>query len=124
MAVFERQLEDRFVAELESGLRSDHPEAVADLSDAVVRDRIERALAQARARGVGAGAALHVFVVMALVFGPRFDRHPVVARLLDDASRSVDDRVDALVLELSDRVWDELAILAEAWDDEGGEESR
>jgi hypothetical protein len=120
MAVFQRQMEDRFAEQTLAMLREDHAAELAGVPEPVLRDRVKEGLRRARAYGIASDVSLQTFVGMMFDFGPHFDSHPVVARWLRDPGRPADERLDSLVLEASDRVWEELAILAggDAWDDE------
>ena len=73
-----------------------------------------------RARNYHFATDLAMFSIVAMMFefGPNFDRHPVVAKTLHDDRNPPDDRMLSIVLELPDRIWHELAILADSnWDD-------
>ena len=120
MAIFEKALQARVADDTIAFLRTEFPAEVRGITEAVLRRRVLQGLAQARRYGIRAESSLRVFVATMFTAGPHFDRHPVVARLLRDSSRDPDDRVDALALELSDRVWEEMAILSggDLWDGE------
>jgi hypothetical protein len=46
--------------------------------------------------------------------GPHFDRHPAVKKLVHDPSLPINERMAAILNDLSDRVWEEMTIWAGA----------
>jgi hypothetical protein len=126
MAVFARHMEERLASETIAYLFQDHPDLVEDLPEAILRRRVDQGLRQAREYGFHFDQTLQAFVALMFEFGPHFDRHPVVAKLLRDPDRPADERLDALDVEASDRVWEEIAILSagDSWADEDGKAER
>jgi len=101
-------------------IRAELADTVMRVPAEVLRRRVEQGFARARSYGIEADTAIQSFIGMMFEFGPHFDRHPIVARLLRNHRLPPDDRIYALVFELSDRIWDEMAILSgnDRWDDE------
>jgi hypothetical protein len=118
MEAFRKALDGTMLERVVAFLRAELPDAVAGLPDDVVRRRAERGLERAREYDFETDLSLISLVTMMFEFGPNFDRHPVVAKALRDDRDTPDDRMLTVVLELPERVWDELAILADAdWGD-------
>jgi hypothetical protein len=120
MAVFQQQMEDRLADDTLAYLREDHADALTGVPEDILRRRVRDGLRRAKTYGIESDVSFQIFVAMMFDLGPHFDSHPVVARLLRDPSLPADERLDALVFEASDRVWDEMAILSggDLWDDE------
>ncbi len=121
MEVFQQYLDQRLVGETMSYLRAEQPGSVMGVPEMVLRRRVERGLMRARQYGMRADTSIQALIGMMFEFGPHFDRHPVVAKLLRNERLQPDDRTYALVFEISDRVWEEMSILSgdDRWDDEG-----
>ena len=115
--IFEKQAADRFVKATVEFLLSEHADAVEHLTAQELTAQAGHALARARGLGMRTDVALQGFTALMFEFGPQFDRHPAVRRVLGDTTIPPDYFLDALVQELPRRVWDELAILAsdEGW---------
>ena len=121
LEAFRRSFELALADRVFRSLHDDFPGSVAGLPEALVRRRIDRGLRRSRELGFETDLAAILFVAMMFAFGPTFDRHPVVAETLRPGDGPADERMLTVVLELPDRIWDELAILADRdWGDEGG----
>jgi hypothetical protein len=120
MAMFRIRAENTVTDQAMRFLRSELPAGVAGMSDDVLRRRVERTRARALALGLATDMALQVFLAMTFALGPRFERHPAAVKILRDPARSADERATALLSELSDRIWEEMGILAggDRWDGE------
>jgi hypothetical protein len=115
MDAFQRKLDERLVRELSSILRSDRPDLTAGLAEDTLRHRVSRGVDRGRSHGLTEEGSLLAFVTMMLQFGPRFDEHPRIARVLSEARPAPDALMAVLTLLVPDRVWEELAILARGY---------
>ena len=111
MAMLARALETRFIGSVVEELRTERPDLTAELSDEDLRLRASAGIELARRLGAGTDSATRTIIETTLAFGPRFDRHPFIARLLRGSSRPIDERVSALRFEVPDVVWEETAVL-------------
>lgn len=116
--VFRREFDASIADAIVEFLRSNLPGSIAGVAEHGLRLRVGRGMQRARDRGFETDLAVTVFVAMMFRFGPDFDRHPSVARALGDRRDAPDERMLTVVLELPDRVWEELAILSDPrWND-------
>jgi len=120
MAVFRKQFDERLPEYAFRFLREELTSDVEGLSDEVLQKRIELTLSRARSLGIDAGMALQIFLALTFGVGPHFDRHPVVKKIVHDSSLPMNERMAAICNDLSDRTWEEMAILAGAgeWSDD------
>ena len=114
IATLQNTLQERFLDETLAQLRVDCHGETEHLPDTDLRRRVLEGMARAQQYGICSASSLQVFVTTMFVLGPHFDRHPAVAKLLHDTSREPEDRLEAVIVELPDRVWQEIAILAGA----------
>lgn len=100
--------EPAFVQRVVDHFRRCHEEAVLELSDQVLRERVVHGLAKGRSYGLTWEYSLTVFVAHMLRINPEFDKHPAIQRELTDPARGApDERIDKLVAYVSDEAWDE-----------------
>jgi hypothetical protein len=126
LEIFKRQMDRCLLEKTLDFLRQESPEQIAGLPEYILWSRVREALRRAEEYGIESDVSTQTFVAMMFDFGPHFDAHPVVAALLGDTTLPADDRLDILVFEGSDRVWEEMAILSggDWWDDEPAAPSR
>lgn len=120
MDVFRKRSEEGLVDHALRFLRDELTPDVSDIPDDVLRTRIEWTLQRARSLGIDGGMGLQIFLALTFGVGPYFDRHPVVKKIVRDSTRPVNERMAAIFNDLSNRTWEEMAILAGAgeWDDD------
>ena len=111
MAAFQRAQDEVLAEQIIDILRAENYE-LADTPATLLRTRVAKALARGRGYGIQADTAIQSFVALTFQFGPHFDRHHVVARILNDRRLPPDGRIYAIIFDLSDRVWEEMAILS------------
>lgn len=107
LQAFDAEGEQALVGRIAAHLRDEYPEAVADLPDVFLEDRIRLGLARARSYGFRWESDLAVFVAFMFAFAPDFDDHPDVVAILTDEDLPLDGRVRVLA-HLGDEVWDEI----------------
>lgn len=119
LAVLEAQVRDGLAGRVAAFLRAERPDAVDGLDEETLLERATIGLSRGWARGMRADVPLVCFAAMFVSFGPGFDRHSTVARVLADGAITPDDLVDGLLDRLPHLVWDELEILGAAaeWND-------
>ena len=81
------------VDQLAGRLAQQEPEAIANLSQDVVRKRIRAAVRRAMERGASSHAAILRFVLLMFALEPEFDQRHHVRQLLLASSGSFDDRI-------------------------------
>jgi hypothetical protein len=101
---------DRTVAHL----RRYYSNAVASLSELELRARVIHCIARGRAHGLTWEYSLTVFASHMITLCPTFDRHPEVARILEDSPLAPDERMDELLSEVPDPAWQEIVASCDA----------
>ena len=98
-----------FVDRTVDHVRRFHPRAVAGLTALQLRARVVHCIDRGRAQGLTWEYSLTVFVAHMLTLCPTFDEHPEIRRVLDDGSLLPDERIDALLREVPDAAWQQVA---------------
>lgn len=86
-----------------------HPQAVASLSPLQLRTRVVHCIERGREAGLTWEYSLTVFVAHMLTLCPTFDSHPQVRRVLQTSPLPPDERMDALLREVPDAAWQQIA---------------
>jgi hypothetical protein len=107
MEVFQPEAEAAFEARLADYLYGQHFEAVRDLSDDLLKERIHNGIARARGYGLSWQSSLTVFVALMFEIAPNFDSHPYIRRVLTDPRVPPDERMDRLMEWTGERTWEE-----------------
>lgn len=113
---FKPQADAAFIARTVEHLREHHSEAIVqlqensaavkDLSDEIIHELVRNGVVRAYAYGMNAEASLAAFVVIMFVVAPSFDKHPLIERVLRDASIPPDSRIDQLWERTSEQNWE------------------
>ncbi|AKT43484.1 hypothetical protein [Chondromyces crocatus] len=99
-----------FVDRVVTHFRRYHTEAVAILSDDLLRRRVAHGIERGRAYGLTWEYSLTVFVAHMMRIHPEFDRYPAIQReLFNPDHGEPDERIDALTYAVSEKAWDEAA---------------
>lgn len=113
MAAFSQHLWDEFLPEASEQLVEEFADDWAELPPQALHDRVAWALSRARARGLVEADTILLFARCLLSFGPAFEQHPMVSRLLARPGASPDDRLQDAVDGLPKHVWHELELMAD-----------
>lgn len=105
-----------FVDRTVAHLRRFHPAVVAPLSELELRRRVAHCIDRGRGHGLTWEYSLTVFVAHMMTLCPTFDAHPDVARVLAASPLPPDERMDALLRELPDATWQQIADTCDAAD--------
>lgn len=97
MAAFEAQSPDQLLRAIAAWLRARDPAALVSLNDQILQRRVEWGIGRARQWGMETDCSIAVFISLLFRIGPQFDRHPAIARYLQDSSRTPDERLAHLV---------------------------
>ena len=92
-----------------------YPEYVRGLADPEVHRRVTSCVARARAYGITWESCLAAFTVLAVVYGPGFDRHPRIASVLADEALEPNLRVKLLPSRTTQRDWSEASAQHRDW---------
>jgi hypothetical protein len=98
-----------FVDRVVAHFRRWHTQAVAKLSDVVLRRRVVHGIAKGRGYGLTWEYSLSVFLAHMIKINPEFDKQRTIQRILRDPSREQSARLDALIGEVSRDEWEEAA---------------
>ncbi len=101
----DRAAEEQFLERLTSHYQ---PEAGRGTPRNALRASISVFVKRARALGVTEQASIAAFVGLGLEFGPLFDYHPEIRRVLGDTSIDPNLRVELLPDLVPERVWGEM----------------
>jgi hypothetical protein len=100
----------RYIGGILQFLREQYPTVVADLSDAVILERIEWGVRRVRQSGVNDGRAAALYVVTQFAVGPTFYQYPACAALLSDRRLPPEARVHSLFHADAAIPWTEIAL--------------
>jgi hypothetical protein len=126
--VFQPQADARFVADVVRHLREEYADAVVQLPSGAasvgqlpsgdLHAMVSGGLERARRYGMVSEAAIASFIVLMFVVAPNFDEHPLINRVLRDATLLPDSRVDALWERTTGENWEaaEQNYRASCWD--------
>ncbi|HKX26981.1 MAG TPA: hypothetical protein VJ302_04730 [Blastocatellia bacterium] len=116
LEVFRPAIDNALAGKFAEALRERHPGVIvrlpsgavelAELSDSVLRKLVRPRMARAREYGLGSEPALLAFVSLSLVRAPNFDSHPLIQRVLKDATVAPDARLELLGERISDQTWE------------------
>lgn len=96
LEAFERGARDRRIAELCASLLAEVPRSVRMLPAALLRLRVELALARAESHRLRGAGSVQAFVMLMFAIAPDFDTHDAVRAVLEDEELTPDQRVRAL----------------------------
>ena len=105
-AVLQEGAEKEYVARLSRYLRKDHAEAVKDLADDLLKERIATGIRRARAYGFTWETTIAIFVTFMFTVAPNFDDHPRIRKILQDRQIPANDRIDALLEKTTEQDWE------------------
>lgn len=107
MNVFEDERERDFVDRVMQFLKERHTAVVEDLSDDVLRQRVQVALERGRNHGLTWESSLVGFVALMFEVAPNFDQHPAFKRALSMPIEDENERIRAIYKSVSDAQWHE-----------------
>jgi hypothetical protein len=113
MAVFQASAERSLVLRVADHLRAVHSEWAQGLDEDSLLEMVENGIARGRRYGLTFESSLTQFVVLMVVIGPNFDEHPAVWAVLTDDSIAPNERVDGLILHLTQRDWQQARAAAD-----------
>jgi hypothetical protein len=113
MEVFQRRAEEAFVRRVVQHLRSEHAKAIERYDDGLLREIVQEGIGRARRHGLTWESSLTAFVALLFEVAPDFDRHPSIARILQDERIPANHRVRALVDRIGEEEWEEAAGLGD-----------
>jgi hypothetical protein len=99
--------EPEFVERVLRHFQRYHLETVCMLPDDVLRKRIAHGIEKGRRYGLRWEYSLTVFVAHMIRINPAFDTHPAIYRELMSSSNAEDEKLEALVANVSEGEWDE-----------------
>jgi hypothetical protein len=100
--------EPAFVEEVAAHLRENNTDAVAKLKDPELERRIGIGLKRARRHELTEKATLTMFVAFMFEIAPNFDESAPVKSLLEDKTKTPDERMRELPDQLTDEQWMEV----------------
>lgn len=116
--LFNPDAEEAFVRRVMDYLRERHgaqvvrlPDAagvVSDLPDERLRPMVEGGIARAREYGITWKSSLISYVVLMFLTAPNFDAHRAVYSYLTNEKIEADRRIDVLMNELPNKIWQEV----------------
>ncbi len=113
MRVFERAEEDRFCRRAAAHIRSEHPLAVAHLSDAELLRRVDLGYERARRYRFTTQATFLGYLVLMFIVGAQFDTHPSIQEILNQDWIPPDSRFAYLADAISSEEWEEARALGD-----------
>lgn len=117
LAAIESARQKALVQSLLKEVKEHHPELCAPLTDSAVKALIEKGLSRAAEHGFEQESSLVSFVHLMFGVAPSFYLHPHVKAIFANPDVPLEDRLERLSEELSDREWEEIAQAhdASAW---------
>jgi hypothetical protein len=112
MAEFSKQMWADFIGTASSELIQECNEYLEGLSDDEQRRRASWALNRGRAHGLTQSEILMMFASCTLTYGPAFDRHPWILKMLSHQDLAPDLRWCRLIDSTPANIWAELNLLA------------
>jgi hypothetical protein len=106
-AMFEAQADRAFAAKVARYLRRRHAGAVVDISDAVLRQRVDLAIARGRTHGFTTMYGLGAYAALCVELAPDFDTHPAFEAALAMRLPSDKMRIAAIFGNVTDEDWNE-----------------
>ena len=116
--LFQPDAEEAFVRRVMDYLRERHGEktvrlpegnaVVFDLPEETLRPMVEGGLARARAYGISWKSSLISYVVLMFLTAPNFDEQRIVYEYLTNEKIEADRRIDIMMDELPNKVWQEV----------------
>jgi adenine-specific DNA methylase len=118
MEAFGSMTDDLFVKRIVDHLRENYSDTLVQLpsgsltvketDEAELKAMATRGIAQARAYGINHESALAAFVAIMFEAAPNFDSHPTLREMLGDESVDPNSRIEKLLKQLSEQVWEEV----------------
>jgi hypothetical protein len=118
MKLFQAESKTRFITQLQAHLRSRYPGVsiltakgpvpLIELADAALETMVRSGVARAKTYGLTWQSSLAGFTVLMFLYGPEFDRNPLVQRELTDPTVPDEARVDHLCKVIPDTAWDDI----------------
>jgi hypothetical protein len=116
MRILERPGRERLIDHLCAHLREHRAGGAHLLSPEALRDRVERAVSLARARGLRAHRSIAAYVNLMFLLGPRFDTHPAIQGLIAEKGAAPDGLVDRMLARLTPSEWEQAQGYDRSWD--------
>ena len=96
-------------------LCAEQAEAVADLKDTEIERRAALGIARAKSHGFLFPEPITAYVTLMFLVAPDFDRHPSIAKVLDDRNAAPGERLRRLFEKTSEEDWEEAAEQSKGW---------
>ena len=116
--LFQPDAEEAFIRRVMNYVRERHGDRivklpagetiVAGLPEETLRQMVEGGIARARAYGITWKSSLISYVVLMFLTAPNFDEHRAVYGYLTNERIEADRRIDAMMDELPNKVWQEV----------------
>jgi len=97
-------------------LCAEQAEAVAQLNDSEIQRRAALGIARAKSHGFLFPEPITAYVTLMFLVAPDFDRHPKIAKVLDDRNAPPGERLRRLFAKTSEEDWEEAAEQSKGWE--------
>jgi hypothetical protein len=101
--------DDELVEHIVGHLSEEHPQALAELSDAEVERRVRLGLTRARLQGFGAPEPAAAYVTLMFLVSPCFDHHARIGAALEAGTGTPQERLRALFAKTTEEDWEAAA---------------